>query len=143
VGLSVSASFAIITVAFFIGAAYLVETVFISMDVLMNGAEDLADQKMDWARTHLTFNNATLNDSKVIVNLTNSGSTVLSVSAVSVLVNGTYVGHNITNATVEGKSSNIWSPAEKLRLELDISASTNERVVVVLGNGARQYGVIS
>jgi archaellum component FlaF (FlaF/FlaG flagellin family) len=143
VGLSVSASFAIITVAFFIGAAYLVETVFISMDVLMEGAEDLADVKMDWARTHLTFNNATLNNSKVIVNLTNSGSTVLSVSGVSVLVNGSYVHHNLTNATVEGKSSNIWSPAEKLRLELDISASTSERVMVVLGNGARQYGVIS
>jgi len=68
---------------------------------------------------------------------------VLTVDGVSVLLNGTYVDHNATNATVEGKKTNIWSPNEKLRLELNVTAVADERVVVVTGNGVSQYGVIA
>jgi archaellum component FlaF (FlaF/FlaG flagellin family) len=143
VGLSVSASFAILAVAFFFGVAALVEVAFYSMDELMNGAEDAADVRMEWARTHIALDNATFNGTLVLVNLTNTGSTVLDVKGVSVLVNGTYVEQNITNATVEGKSSDIWSPNEKLRLELNMTASPSERVLVVTGNGVLQYGVIA
>lgn len=142
-GLSVSASFAILAVAFFIGVAPLIEAVFYSSSTLMDGAQKVADQKMSWARTHIRLDNATYNGTLVLVNITNTGSTTLTVSGVAVLVNGTYVGHNLTNATVEGKSTNIWSPNEKLRLELNITALTSERVLVLSGNGVRQYGVIS
>jgi archaellum component FlaF (FlaF/FlaG flagellin family) len=143
VGLSVSASFAILTVAFFFGVAALVDSAFYSMDALMKGADDVASDRMDWARTHIALDNATINGTVVLVNLTNTGSTVLDVKGVSVLVNGTYVEHNITNATVEGKASDIWSPNEKLRLELNITASSSERILVATGNGVLQYGVIA
>jgi len=53
------------------------------------------------------------------------------------------VDHNVTNATVEGKQTNIWSPNEKLRLELNVTAATDERVLVVTGNGVSKYGVIA
>lgn len=142
-GLSVSASFAILTVAFFFGVAALVDSAFYSMDALMKGADDVASDRMDWARTHIALDNATINGTVVLVNLTNTGSTVLDVKGVSVLVNGTYVEHNITNATVEGKASDIWSPNEKLRLELNITASSSERILVATGNGVLQYGVIA
>jgi len=143
VGLSVSASFAILTIAFFFGVAALVDTAFYSMDALMDSAEDIADARMEWARTHIALDNATFNGSKVLVNLTNTGSTVLDVKGVSVLVNGTYVEHNITNATVGGIATDIWSPNEKLRLELNITASTSQRILVATGNGVFQYGVIA
>ena len=142
-GLSVSASFAILTVAFFFGVAALVEVAFFSMDTIMNGADDAADVRMEWARTHVALNNATYNGTLVLINMTNTGSTVLNVKGVSVLVNGTYVEQNITNATVEGKISDIWSPNEKLRLELNITATSNQRVLVSTGNGVLQYGVIA
>ena len=142
-GLSVSASFAIIAVALFFGVAALVDTAFYSMNALMEGAEDVAGVRMDWARTRVALDNATINGTLVLVNLTNTGSTVLDVKGVSVLVNGTYVEQNIINATVEGKSSDIWSPNEKLRLELNMTASPSERVLVATGNGVLQYGVIA
>ena len=142
-GLSVSASFAILAVAFFIGAAPLIESVFYASNALMDGAGSVADWKMGWSRTKFSLNNATYNGTATLVNLTNTGSTVLSVDTVSVLINGSYVGHNVTIATVEGKSSNIWSPNEKLFLELNITAVVDERVLVVTGNGVSQYGVIA
>ena len=142
-GLSVSASFAILTVAFFFGVAALTDTTFYSMDALMKGADDVASVKMEWARTHIALNNATCNGTAVLINMTNTGSTVLDVKGVSVLVNGTYIEQNVTNATVEGTASDIWSPNERLRLELNITASSNERVLVATGNGVMQYGVIA
>ncbi len=142
-GLSVSASFAILAVAFFIGAAPLMEAVFYTSTRLMDGANDVAEWKMSWARTKIALNNATYNGTLTLVNLTNTGSTVLTVDGVSVLINGTYIGHNVTNATVEGKQTDIWSPNEKLRLELNVTAATDERVLVVAGNGVSQYGVIA
>ena len=142
-GLSVSASFAILAVAFFIGAAPLIDAMFYASSTLMEGANEVAEWKMGWARTKIQLNNATYNGTLTLVNLTNTGSTVLTVEGVSVLINGTYVDHNVTNATVEGKQTNIWSPNEKLRLELNMTAATDERVLVVTGNGVSQYGVIS
>ena len=142
-GLSVSASFAILAVAFFIGAAPLIEAVFYASSALMDGANEVAEWKMTWARTKIQLNNATYNGTLTLVNLTNTGSTVLTVEGVSVLINGTYVDHNVTNATVEGKQTNIWSPNEKLRLELNVTAATDERVLVVTGNGVSQYVVVA
>ena len=142
-GLSVSASFAILAVAFFIGAAPLIESMFHASSALMDGANEVADWKMSWARTKIQLNNATFNGTLTLVNLTNTGSTVLTVEGVSVLINGTYVDHNATNATVGGKPTNIWSPNEKLRLELNVTAVTDERVLVVTGNGVSQYGVVA
>jgi archaellum component FlaF (FlaF/FlaG flagellin family) len=142
-GLSVSASFAILAVAFFMGAAPLLESFFYASNSLMDGANGVAEWKMSWARTKIALNNATYNGTLTLVNLTNTGSTVLTVDGVSVLINGTYMDHNVTNATVEGKQTNIWSPNEKLRLELNVTAATDERVLVVTGNGVSQYGVVS
>ncbi len=142
-GLSVSVSFAILTIAFFVGAAALVDASFYSLDRLMGGAEDVAEQRMEWARTRFLLNNASLQGGTVVLNLTNTGSALLDVSGISVLVNGTYVGRNLTNATVEGKVTNIWSANERMRMELSVAASVNERVMVVTGNGVAQCGVIS
>jgi archaellum component FlaF (FlaF/FlaG flagellin family) len=142
-GLSVSASFAILAVAFFMGAAPLIEAAFYASSTLMDSANAVAEWKMGWARTKIALDNATYDGTLTLVNLTNTGSTVLTVDGVSVLINGTYVDHNVTNATVEGKQTNIWSPNEKLRLELNITAATDERVLVVTGNGVSQYGVIA
>jgi len=142
-GLSVSASFAILAVGFFFGVAVLVNTAFSSMNALMDGAEEVAEARMDWGRTHVAVDNATFNGTLVLINLTNTGSTVLDVKGVSVLVNGTYVGQNVTNATVGGVATDIWSPNEKLRLELNITASSSQRVLVATGNGVLQYGVIA
>ena len=142
-GLSVSVSFAILTVGFFIGAAALVDASLYSADRLMEGAERVAEDRMEWARTRFVLNNATTNGSAVVLNLTNTGSTALEVSGLSVLVNGTCVNRSLINATVGGKETNIWASAELLRLELSVTAAANERVAVVTGNGVTQYGVVA
>lgn len=142
-GLSVSASFAILAVAFFIGAAPLIEAMFYTSNRLMEGANEVAEWRMAWARTKAAIDNATYNGTLTLVNLTNTGSTTLTVDGVSVLINGTYVDHNATNATIGGKATNIWSPNEKLRLELNVTTAVDERVVVVTGNGVSLYGVIA
>lgn len=142
-GLSVSASFAILAVAFFIGAAPLIEAVFYASNALMDGATEVAEWRMAWARTKVVLDNATYNGTLTLVNLTNSGSTTLTVKGVSVLINGTYVDQNATNATVGGKTTDIWAPNEKLRLELNFTAAVDERVLVVTGNGVSLYGVIA
>ena len=142
-GLSVSASFAILAVAFFIGAGPLIEAVFYSSGTLMGAAEKVADRKMSWARTHITLDNATFNGTETIVNLTNTGSTILDVKGVSVLVNGTYIGHDDITSTVGGKVTDIWGALEKLTLELNVTANANDRVLVVTGNGVEQYGVVA
>jgi len=143
VGLSVSASFAIITVAIFIGAAALIEAMDYTLRTMESGVDEKVNRVVDSARTKFTIVNATLNGTALSLNLTNTGSTVLTVKGVSVLVNGTYVEQDRTNASVEGKLSNIWSPNEKLKLELNITAAKDQRVKVVTGNLVSQYGVVA
>ena len=142
-GLSVSASFAILAVAFFIGAGPLIEAAFYSSNTLMGAAEKVADRKMNWARTHIALDNATFNGTLTLLNLTNTGSTVLDVKGVAVLINGTYIDHNNITATVGGKTTDIWGALEKLRLEVNVTASSSDRVLVVTGNGVALYGVVS
>jgi archaellum component FlaF (FlaF/FlaG flagellin family) len=143
VGLSVSASFAILTVALFIGAAALIEAMDYTLRTMESGVDEKVNRVVDSARTKFTILNATLNGTALSLNLTNTGSTVLTVKGVSVLVNGTYVEQDRTNATVEGKQSNIWSPNERLMLELNITAAKDQRVKVVTGNLVSQYGVVA
>ena len=142
-GLSVSAGFAIITVALFIGAAAVIEAIDLTISSVETSVDGKVNRVVDTARTKFTILNATLNGTALCVNLTNTGSTVLTVTGVSVLVNGTYVEQNLTNATVDGKASNIWSPNENLKLELKITASKDQRVKVVTGNCVSQYGVVA
>lgn len=75
--------------------------------------------------------NASINT--LVVNVTNKGSTTLSVERTDVLVDGRY--ETVDSTTVGGESRTIWVPGERLRIETT-EAARPDRVKVVV-----EYGV--
>lgn len=142
-GLSVSASFAILSVSLFIGVAAFIEAAESTLSTLENGVEKKVDRVVDRARTNFQITNASLNGTGVSMNLTNTGSTMLAVTGVSVVINGTCADENVTNTTVEGKVTNLWAPGEGLKVELNCTAMTGERICVVTGNAVKRYGTVA
>lgn len=143
VGLSVSVSFAIISVALFMGVASFIEAAESTLESLEKGVEKKVDRVVERARTKFQILNANINGTGISLNLTNTGSTTLTVSGVSIMLNGTCADDNVTNATVDGKVSNIWAPGEKLTVEISINATTGDRVKAITGNAVVQFGVVS
>lgn len=142
-GLSVSASFAILSVALFIGVAAFIEAAESTLITLEGGVEKKVDRVVDRARTNFQITNASLNGTGVSMNLTNTGSTMLAVTGVSIVINGTCVDENVTNTTVEGKVTNLWAPGEKLKMELNCTVMTGDRICVVTGNAVKRYGAVA
>lgn len=74
----------------------------------------------------------------VVVTLTNTGTTTLDASAVTVLLDG--VAATVDSWTVEGVSSNVWTPGATLALTMDLAASVTDRAAVATEHGVMAFG---
>lgn len=144
-GFSVAVASAILFTAFLVSAAVVYEALNESYRSARTGDEGRLQRDRERQATKIEFVSGDYNNTTSTLNLTvlNNGTAALKVSGTEVLVNGTSVTANITNATVEGKVTDIWAPAERLFLSINITASTPLRIKVITGNGVSAYGVVN
>lgn len=141
-GFSVSVSAAIIFAAFLLSFVIFYQATETAMNEIKKSVDERYDMMLDRGQTRITINNATKTGNKLIINVTNRGNVVLNVKYVDVLVNGTIKTDKIVNYTVNGKKTDLWAPLETLRIEINYTASKDERVKVITGNAIGDYEVV-
>jgi flagellar protein FlaF len=131
----------------FVGALVCLSTVYPVMETanerVTEATEARDDRALAQANTAMNVTNVGYNASTdtLIVNVTNSGSTTLSVGGTDLLLDGTYV----TDATtrVEGDSGRtIWVPGEQLQFEVTGVTAEPGRVKLVTENGIAETEVL-
>ena len=142
-GFSTSGSVAIL----FVGLLVCLSTVYPVMETanerVTEATEAREDRSLDQANTATNVTAVSYNASTdtLVVNVTNTGSTTLSVDGTDLLVDGTYV----TGATtrVEGDSARtIWVPGEQLQFEVTGVTAEPGRIKVVTENGIAETEVL-
>jgi archaellum component FlaF (FlaF/FlaG flagellin family) len=143
-GMSVAASSAIIFTGFLLAATGLIVAIDSTvMDIQQELSQSL-DRQGETTQTSLHFDNATKNLTRIFINVTNTGSNLLKVSGIQVLVNGTLMTGKIVKHTVSGSATtDIWAPAERLYIELNTMGLSGQRVSVIASNGKASTGVLA
>jgi flagellar protein FlaF len=121
------------------------------MGAVNTANDDLRDAKLgEDARlrerldTSIAIINGSANGTAVFLNLTNSGSSVIHVMTLDVLVNGTLYTQNITTREVNGiAATNLWAPGQTLRLVIAAPASTPATVKLVADSGYAFVGTVT
>jgi flagellar protein FlaF len=143
-GFSVAAAAAILFAGGLVCFSIVLEAVDTSTDQMRDAraAEDARTQeRLD---TRFTLVNGTANGTAVQLNLTNSGSSVVHVKALDVLVNGTLLTANVTLRTVDGSSAtNLWAPGQTLRLTVAAPVTGPATVKLVTDAGYAFVGTVS
>jgi len=143
VGLSVSASSAIL----FIGFLFVATALFGALNMtLMNIEEDYREAhelQAERFRTSIHVDDVNNDTNTVFINVTNEGAITLKVSQLHILVNGNLSSEDIANYTVDGaNTTDLWAPEEILYLEVTYKASGSERIMVWTGNGVGDTEVL-
>ena len=136
-GFSVSGATAVVYVGLLVSAAVLYPAVSQYAEERTDAVDDGRERALDRQNAALGAANATYNTSadRLVVTVTNGGTTALAVDRVDLLVDGEY--HEVTadDTTVEGDGSTAaWLGGERLRIEV-LEPSAPGRVVVVTGPG--------
>jgi len=143
-GLSVAASSAILFTGFLFVATVLIAVLSSSVLDIQESIKQAQDRQMESSQTNIRVDNATNDTSTVFVNVTNTGSNVLKVDELNVLINGTLMTENITKHSVGGSATtNLWGPDEILYLELDFKPESGAKVRIVTGNGVGDSEVLT
>ncbi|MEM0449570.1 MAG: hypothetical protein QW520_07110 [Methanomassiliicoccales archaeon] len=136
-GLSVSAASAVLFTAFVI----IFGVVFQAVD----HAQQLYSQSMDKSqqlmieKRQTNFIVESVDEANDTITLLNSGSIVLSPSALNVLVNGVLLDREIIKMEVHGyEGSKVWAPHERLTIRFSCEID-NARIKVIAGNGISAY----
>ncbi len=118
-------------------------TVLAGLDNVQQATDDSFVQQHQQTQVHTVVLNVTTNGTVLFLNLTNDGGTMLHVSAVRVLLNGTLLPPAaLLSSTVDGLAgTDLWGPQQVLSLQLSASASSGQRVAIVSG-GWTAFGVI-
>ncbi|MFC4407348.1 hypothetical protein [Haloarchaeobius iranensis] len=142
-GFSTSGSVAIL----FVGALVCLSTVYPVVETanerVTEATEARDDRALAEANTAVNVTDVSYNASTdtLVVNVTNTGSTTLSVDGTDLLLDGTYVSGATTR--VEGDSGRtIWVPGEQLQFELAGVTSEPGRVKLVTENGIAETEVL-
>lgn len=136
-GFSVSGATVVVYVGLLVSAAVLYPAVSQYAEERTDAVDDGRERALDRQNAALAATNATYNASadRLVVTVTNSGTTSLAVDRVDLLVDGEY--HEVTgdDTTVEGDGSTAaWLGGEQLRIEI-LEPAEPDRVVVVTGPG--------
>ncbi|WP_435126223.1 hypothetical protein [Halobaculum sp. D14] len=133
-GLSVSASSAVVFLGVFLAAGIL-------YPAAANGAEQVTeahhaarDRALDQQNTHITVTNATYYDgnSTLVVTAENDGTTSLSLDHVDLFADNSYVTVPPENVTVAGDAAtSLWLPGETARFEVGLPSEPSRSSVVV------------
>lgn len=127
-GFSLSGSFALLLLAFFITAGMIIPTAATSLEGIRDAYRSSNDQSLHQGNSGIEITNATWVDPSVVdgdeylaVNATNDGTTTLRVSNTDLLTDSVYQS-DFSVREVEGDpDTDLWQPGERLYFESNSS----------------------
>jgi len=145
-GFSVSGSAAILFIAAFVSAGILYSAAFNGYEQVQDAENVRNDRVLEAKNTAIEVSNVSYNATsteRLTVNVTNNGSTTLSVSGTNLLTDGTYVGDDAyLNTSVDGNNeTDLWLPGETYTMTVYQEPEPN-RVKVVTSNGVAATEVV-
>ena len=145
-GFSVSGSAAILFIAAFVCVGILYSAAYNGYERVEDADESYDDRMLEQRNTAVNITNATYNASgneDVTVNVTNEGSTSLSINETDILVNGQFQSRaSYVSWAVEGQTdTSLWLPGETYNVT--VTAGTNgSRVKIVTGSGVTETAIV-
>lgn len=142
-GFSVSGSFAIIVLASFIAFGTIYSAGTNSFDRVGDATRASHENALAQANTDINVTNASYGGGVLTVNVTNQGTTALSVNDTDLLVDGVYQppGQLDAVSVVGHPNSDLWLPEDTLRFRLTRSTAP-QRVKVVTEHGVADEVVV-
>jgi len=143
VGFSVSGSFAILVLASFIAFGMAYSAGANSFERVTDATDDSYERGLDQKNTAINVSEVTYQSGDLEVNVTNTGTTSLSINATDVIVNGTY-RQSFQQFEVVGKpDSDLWLPGETLAISVnDSSLQSGDTVKIVTEYGVAAGGMV-
>ena len=135
-GLGVSGASAIILLGLLIAGVSMYSATDVAVERVSEARDDDGERLLERRNTNIAVENATyVNATETLSTaVENTGSTTLSVSGTTILVDNSY--RSMDNATVDGASgTDLWEPGEVLRLNTSEGPSAPSRVTITTENG--------
>lgn len=96
-----------------------------------NKAIDEDRDRQDFIRhTNMTMSNGNHGFGKLHLNMTNNGDTVLDVSVMAILLDGTWATDDVDTWTVNGGTTNMWAPGQTLYMRITAAAEPSRAYLV-------------
>jgi flagellar protein FlaF len=144
-GFSVSGSAAILFIAAFVSVGILYSAAFNGYERVQDAEEVQDDRVLEAKNTAIEISNVTYDSTEenMTVNVTNNGSTALSISETDLISNGSYVTRDAyVSTSVDGNTeTDLWLPGETYSLTVTQSPKP-DRVKIVTENGVAATEVV-
>jgi flagellar protein FlaF len=144
-GFSVSGSAAILFIAAFVSVGILYSAAYNGYERVQDADASHGERVLEQRNTEVNVTNVTYNttDAQLTVNVTNEGSTSLSVNETDLLVDGEYYNRSsYDDWSVAGQSdTTLWLPGETYSVTVNVSSEPS-RVKVVTSPGVTATGVV-
>ena len=142
-GFSVSGSAAIIFIAAFVSVGVLYSAAYNGYERVQDADDQQAERVLERRNTAVDVTSASYDatDEELTVNVTNEGSTSLSVNGTDLLVNGSFVPRSdYVSWNVEGRTNtSLWLPGETYTVVVNASTQPDRvKVVTSSGNAATE-----
>ncbi|WP_336037652.1 fla cluster protein FlaF [Halobacterium yunchengense] len=144
-GFSVSGSAAILFIAAFVSVGILYSAAYNGYERVQDADEGHGERVLEQRNTAVNVTNVTYDadgGDQLTVNVTNEGSTTLSVEETDVLVDGDYLSREeYVDWSVDGATdTDLWLPGETY--SVTVNATDPSRVQVVTGSGVTATEVV-
>lgn len=135
-GISVSAGTAVILVGVFLMLGVIVPGMLNAHDRVTSAADERHQLQTDRGLTSIHINSTMVDNGSRTVEVENSGTTSLSLSETTVLVDNAYVTmDNLTVAGTDAAETDLWLPGEVIEFTVDEEGTHS--LVVVTENGIK------
>ena len=140
-GFSVSGSAAIIFIAAFMSVGVLYSAAYNGYEQVQDADDQHAERVLERRNTAVDVTSVSYDSGKLTVNVTNEGSTSLSVNGTDLLVNGSFVPRSdYVSWNVDGTTdTSLWLPGETYTMVVNASTRPDRvKVVTSPGNAATE-----
>ncbi|MFC4542662.1 flagellin [Halosolutus amylolyticus] len=137
-GFSTSGAVAIVFVGMLVAVGIAYPAVQTAHEERSASIDDRDDRALEIRNTAIDAGNVTYDGTadELTVNVTNTGSTTLSVSETDLLIDGVYRSTDDWTATIDGTADrDLWQPGERLTIEVESVADEPARVKLVTEHG--------
>jgi archaellum component FlaF (FlaF/FlaG flagellin family) len=142
-GFSVAAAAAILFAGAVVSFSILAGSIQQANDAVRGAEEAARERAQEVASTGITLLNGTANGTAIELNFTNSGSSVLHVDGLDIVVNGTLRTSAVTLREVDGvAATTLWAPGQVLHLRLTAPEGPTASIKLVADNGYALYGQV-
>ncbi|MDH5021155.1 archaellum stator protein ArlF [Halobacterium rubrum] len=144
-GFSVSGSAAILFIAAFVSVGILYSAAFNGYERVQDAEEVQDDRVLEAKNTAIEISNVTYDSTEenMTVNVTNNGSTALSINETDLISNGSYVTRDayVSTSVDSNTETDLWLPGETYSLTVTQSPKP-DRVKIVTENGVAATEVV-